>query len=596
MYLVIPACGEGRGGGHLVRSLALVRSLRAYGAKAWLLDRWNVKADLPAGAARPAGAAFVNLGISADLLIEPDDASTRRWKLLVCDNYKSAKAEIREWRKWGPLLGIDEGAFRGDFDFLFDLLPAPHKHRPNLIDVTLNILPGGRREWETANSNAGQPGKPRVLVSFGAEDAAGLSVPAAKALLSWGAAPSVVRGPLFKDSGSPLFARIPVLESPQNVRELFASYDLLVTHFGLSAFEALYARVPVALVSPTACHKKLAKAAGFVFLTDLLKRPCSLEYSVNASIKAARRWGLDGEKGSLAAVLLHCRPRVFRRCPVCGKPDGGRAVARFPCRTYRRCSCGTIYLERLTPPALEYNNDYFFDSYKKQYGKTYLEDFITIKKNAAARLSRIQTLVLPAGKPRLLDIGCAYGPFLAAAFEAGFDPLGIDPAREAVDYVKNTLGLPALHGFFPLPADREQSFQNESFDVITMWFVIEHLTRPDQALREIHRLLKPGGVFAFSTPSADGVSARKNFNVFLEKSPSDHWTLWSRRFCGRILGRFGFTPVQTVSIGHHPERFPGGAAARFPRALLDRVSRVCGLGDSFEVYAVKKEGAWQNGF
>jgi len=56
---------------------------------------------------------------------------------------------------------------------------------------------------------------------------------------------------------------------------------------------------------------------------------------------------------------------------------------------------------------------------------------------------------VPETAPKLLDIGCAYGPFLAAAKDGGFDPLGLDPAGEAVDYVKKTLGIPALRGFFP---------------------------------------------------------------------------------------------------------------------------------------------------
>jgi 2-polyprenyl-3-methyl-5-hydroxy-6-metoxy-1,4-benzoquinol methylase len=251
-----------------------------------------------------------------------------------------------------------------------------------------------------------------------------------------------------------------------------------------------------------------------------------------------------------------------------------------------------VYMLRLTEPPIEYKEDYFFDAYRRQYGKTYLEDFPSLKQAGKNRLHRIRRLRDGQGQPRLLDIGCAYGPFLAAAAEGGFSPMGIDPAEAAVRYVNEGLKIPAIAGFFPSPSRRE--FWGEGvFDVITLWYVIEHFENLAAVLREAGRLLKPKGILAFSSPSLSGVSGRKSLKRFLENSPADHFTVWDPRGIGKILRPYGFTVRKIVITGHHPERFPligkhvegkHGAAWR----IADRISRFLGLGDTFEAYAVKK--------
>jgi SAM-dependent methyltransferase len=397
------------------------------------------------------------------------------------------------------------------------------------------------------------------------------------------------------------------------LRESLAGYDLVITHFGLTAFEALHAGAAVLLVSPGAYHERLAKAAGFVSAGTGkagARRVRDLVYRAGGGLNTAalgdiqrrcgelaERYGLRApQEKTLGAYIGDLSPRVPRSCPACGAGDrlGHRVLARFPGRTYRRCpACKTVYMLRSSPPPIEYETDYFFGFYKKQYGKTYLEDFANLKNLGKERIRRIRRL-LPggeAGETRLLDIGCAYGPFLAAAGEAGFAPAGIDPAEDAVRYVREKLRLPAFRGFFPDPI-RQITIQDRSFSVISLWYVIEHFEDLRRVLREINRLLKPGGVLAFSSPSFGGISARKSPAGFLERSPPDHWTVLDPRHIRPLLARYGFRLRQVVVTGHHPERFPGfgGLGAGRPAyRLLSGISRLGGLGDTFEVYAIKTE-------
>jgi SAM-dependent methyltransferase len=189
---------------------------------------------------------------------------------------------------------------------------------------------------------------------------------------------------------------------------------------------------------------------------------------------------------------------------------------------------------------------------------------------------------------RLLDIGCAYGPFLLAAGEEGFTPQGLEPAAGAACYVQEELGIPCVNGFFPEALKTEAP----AFDVVTLWYVIEHFDGLGAALAAIARILKPRGVLAFSTPSYAGISGRKSLREFLKNSPQDHWTVWRPEAKG-LLKKYGFKLKKTVVTGHHPERFPftgrflKGKKGNFYHIVL-AFSRLFRLGDTFEAYAVKR--------
>jgi hypothetical protein len=406
-------------------------------------------------------------GVDPGLVISaPGD---REWALVVLDCFRCSPEEVEGWKARGPVLGLDEGRSRRSCDFLVDLLPGlPGREQPNLASPLLLPLPDKRRPAFP------ESGYRKILISFGAEDPGTVTVKAALALRGspgdalGDVSLTAVLGPLRRNAPEDrklldqagITAAEGVLGS--SFRESLADYDLVITHFGVTAFEALYARVPVLLLNPGPCHERLARRGGIPSAGTGKRGLERLAPMVRESVQltgqsraAAARWGLDGEKSSLAALLLGARPRVHRACPFCASSGSRPVIGRFPGRTYRRCSCGGIYLDRLDPPPVEYGGDYFFSAYQKQYGRTYLEDFPGLQRIGEKRLDRIAA-VLGKNSPgrRLLDIGCAYGPFLAAAKERGFAVQGMDPARDAAAYVSERLNIPVRRGFFPESAPR----------------------------------------------------------------------------------------------------------------------------------------------
>jgi hypothetical protein len=120
--------------------------------------------------------------------------------------------------------------------------------------------------------------------------------------------------------------------------------------------------------------------------------------------------------------------------------------------------------------------------------------------------------------------------------------------------------------------------------------VIEHFTDCRAVFAKIKEILKPGGILAFSTPSFSGISGTSSLNNFLEKSPGDHYTIWSPKMCKKALALSGFKVKKIVISGHHPERFPlFGKFAKSEKGAMFRpllaISKLFGLGDTFEVYA-----------
>ena len=190
-----------------------------------------------------------------------------------------------------------------------------------------------------------------------------------------------------------------------------------------------------------------------------------------------------------------------------------------------------------------------------------------------------------------MDIGCAYGPFLKAACEKGYNPFGTDISEDAIDYVKKELNFPATVAGFP-NINTTDEFGHGEFDVVTMWYVIEHFKNLDTVLSKINSILKTGGIFAFSTPSGEGISALSNKEHFYRISPTDHYSVWEPSKANKILNKYGFKVVKIVSTGHHPERFPeikksGAKKDSLQWKLVEKKSRIKKLGDTVEIYCRK---------
>ena len=184
-------------------------------------------------------------------------------------------------------------------------------------------------------------------------------------------------------------------------------------------------------------------------------------------------------------------------CPTCHGKATSEAF-RLADFAYRRCHrCRTVFVEVGIPDSAvhaRYHAAYFESSNSQDDQRhgyaSYREARASMLRSFAARVALIRRFV-PTG--RLFEAGAAYGFFLKAA-EPHFDGAGVDISAHAADIARREYGASVTKG------DVESlDFADSTFDVAVMWDVVEHLIRPVTALKELRRVLKPGGYLFLST-------------------------------------------------------------------------------------------------
>jgi len=108
---------------------------------------------------------------------------------------------------------------------------------------------------------------------------------------------------------------------------------------------------------------------------------------------------------------------------------------------------------------------------------------------------------LPAGQ--LLDIGCGDGRFLHRMKDRGWSVTGLDFDQQAARAAKEKYDIEVK-----VCRLKEMGCPDNSFDAVTMHHVIEHVFDPVATLREVCRILKPGGMVVVVTPNADSLGLR----------------------------------------------------------------------------------------
>ena len=514
------------------------------------------------------------------------------WDFVILDQRNSSKSLLSTLPSSSAIIALDEGSPDSSMDYLIDLLPAASKRNVNLYEPLLGLDP------EIPSKRAGRniDGPLRVLVTFGGEDAKHLTELVLEKLADIvqsadkrpGIAPfevTAVQGPLFGRNLPGNLAR--VIKNPDKLSHLLCSYDLVICSFGITSFESMKAGVPVLHVNPGPYHTKLSKASGITVAGTGKVSALQLEKgmekalsdkpeSISPSISA------NGFSGFLSELTLS-----HMKCPGCGS-EHRRCLERFPQRTFFYCNeCSLVYQNRALPHGIEYGEAYFFDEYKNQYGKTYLQDFSHIKDMGLGRMAIVEAVSGGKGKGEektLLDIGCAFGPFLEAARVSGYLPVGLDVSQEAVDYVIESLGIEGHCSAFP--AINAKGMESRVFDTVSMWYVIEHFEHIAPVLEKVSSLNAAKGIFCFSTPNYRGISSRHSRRTFLQNSPADHWTIWSAKSAKKLLEKYGYKIRRIRSTGIHPSRFPK-VMRMLPAGLLTMAAGWFHLGDTFEVYAQK---------
>lgn len=173
--------------------------------------------------------------------------------------------------------------------------------------------------------------------------------------------------------------------------------------------------------------------------------------------------------------------------------------------------CGLLFTE--PRPAKNKLQEYYKSEeyYSHQENKTGFIPRIYEKVKSINLKNKLRMATYGMGKGRVLDIGCGVGDFLHVMENKDWETTGIEPSADAIAIAKTRMNAQL---FAPEDIDK---LGDESFDLITMWHVLEHVDDLKNEIAHLERLLKKGGRLVLALP---------NFKSYDANYYKEHWAAY----------------------------------------------------------------------
>lgn len=212
---------------------------------------------------------------------------------------------------------------------------------------------------------------------------------------------------------------------------------------------------------------------------------------------------------------------------------------------YRCPSCG-LKTTRLNTDYEQFVNRFYSQGYftgAQKYGAyaNYRDDKWFIVQNMKKFLKQIKRY---KSSGKLLDVGCAMGFFVELALGNGYDAYGFDPSEYAAAYAKKSVDGRVRHATI-----QSVHYPEKSFDVITVFDVVEHLGDPQKDLRKLSNYLKDDGILLIATGNAGSLSAKVFRRRWPFYTPPQHLFYFTKKNFETLLRQSGFTPIYWFGIG-----------------------------------------------
>ena len=222
---------------------------------------------------------------------------------------------------------------------------------------------------------------------------------------------------------------------------------------------------------------------------------------------------LSGEEMPHPGYSYRLAPqRTFDHCPVCG--GAGKPYYRalsyrminfdhphLPAKLWMKCGgCGNLY-------TLQYPEELLTQAAHPETVQPDAAKALTAVRRENNMILSIWSSILnklagyTSGRD-LLEVGIGEGCLLAVALEMGYRPDAVEIVRQSAQEVADILGIPIWNGDFL------DYHPDQKYSVIIMGDVIEHVTAPEQALRNAYELLRDDGVLWLSTPNFESSFTR----------------------------------------------------------------------------------------
>ena len=287
-----------------------------------------------------------------------------------------------------------------------------------------------------------------------------------------------------------------------------------------------------------------------------------------------------------------------RACPACRSETAAERGVKGDFHIMVCSDCRSIFTSSLPSGDCVENYDAYYD-----------EENLSVPDFIKERLREIVGSFEPfkGENSHLLDIGFGAGSLLDEAKLQGWNVRGIEVSQPAFEQARRN-GFDVYCGTI-----RDAAYPDSFFDVVCASEILEHLPEPEAELHEIARILRPGGLFWGTTPSARSLSFRLMGPQWTTISPPEHTQLYSPSGIEKLLSDAGFVDVRVTTSGLNVsevanyyrgrtfrdgdervqssyalnQQFTSSPARRLAKRTLNAMINTFGIGDSIKIRARK---------
>lgn len=145
-------------------------------------------------------------------------------------------------------------------------------------------------------------------------------------------------------------------------------------------------------------------------------------------------------------------------------------------------------------------------------------------------------------KGKALDIGCGVGDFLHTMEQHGWDCTGVEPSEDAKVIAKKRIKGQLLS------SEEQENLPDSSFDIITMWHVLEHVDDIRWQIQQLHRLCKPGGRIIIALPNYKSYDGQYYKAEWAAYDVPRHLNHFNKETLIKILEESGLRHVKTEKL------------------------------------------------
>jgi SAM-dependent methyltransferase len=186
-------------------------------------------------------------------------------------------------------------------------------------------------------------------------------------------------------------------------------------------------------------------------------------------------------------------------CNLCGGKEiavlSDKSRSGKPLRTVICRACGLVWSDPRPHDARRFYEQEYRLSYKHTY-RPKLKHVLRAGNVALSRFEKIEQLL--STRKAVLDVGTGGGEFAYLLQSLGHGVSGVEPNKGYADHSIQEYGLAVQVGFV-----QDAVFQPESFDVVTIWHVLEHTEDPGHILALLRSWLKPDGTLVVEVPNVE---------------------------------------------------------------------------------------------